>query len=254
MLKVLIIRLFWRGVFPVVLFIGSVSTCAAEELYEVKSRFLTTKKEITVTLDACGGNFDWELAHFLVNYKIPVTIFVTKGFLHSNPKAIRFLKDNANLFNVQNHGSEHQVLAYRQGRVGGNPAVGTPGGLQGEVLGAQWAIEKNGLGQAQIFRGANAIYGDQALNDLIVQYKLIPMGYSLSADGGGSIRYGKIIQRMQVAKPGDVILGHINRPDLLLGRYIGYGLIALMNQGFEIVPLDVASRSMTQSLSLVKRY
>ena len=161
---------------------------------------------------------------------------------------MEYMMSRPDLFSIQNHGSKHMVPIAAPGSFGGIPNVGSLEGLRQEVEENKRLLQTKFGIKAELYRGASAVYGEKALMDITGVYGSIPLGYSLSADGGGSIRGDRLLKRVSAARPGDIILGHINRPDLLLGRYIGYGIEELIKEGFRVVPLSEVSSKVKQEL------
>ena len=73
-----------------------------------------TDNSIALTLDACGGATDWKILHYLVENKVPATIFVTKKWIDGNPDAVIYLNDNKNIFKIENHGEEHKEAVFKE--------------------------------------------------------------------------------------------------------------------------------------------
>ena len=64
-------------------------------------------KVVALTLDACGGGFDADLANFLIEHRIQATIFATRRWIRRNPEALAMLKAHADLFDIEDHGANH---------------------------------------------------------------------------------------------------------------------------------------------------
>ncbi|KFN38774.1 MAG: hypothetical protein JU82_10165, partial [Sulfuricurvum sp. MLSB] len=62
-----------------------------ENVTGVTTRFASDKKEIALTLDACGGSakssqYDAELIDYLIANKIPATLFINARWIDANPE------------------------------------------------------------------------------------------------------------------------------------------------------------------------
>lgn len=183
-----------------------------------------------LTLDACGGEFDWELAKWLESHKVPSTIFVTKAFIDANPMAVSYLKDRKDLFDIQNHGGKHHAPIEEPGSIWGVKQVGSREGLDAEVLEGAKSIKKAFGSDVKVYRGATAVYSAGALDRIgMLGYEV--GGYSVSLDAGGVLGANQIMGRALSAKPGDVLLGHINRPRKHNGLSIAAALQAMLDRG-----------------------
>jgi len=80
---------------------------------------------VALTLDACGGAFDAGLVRFLVERRIPATVFATRKWLDRNPEGTAVLKRHADLFDIEDHGANHVPAVIGAGRriygIAGNP-------------------------------------------------------------------------------------------------------------------------------------
>ena len=223
-------------------------------LVEIKSKLKTDDNVIVLTLDACGGVFDWDLGHFLVINKIPATIFISEGFIKTNKKAVDFLNKNQDIFHIANHGKRHFAPVYRNEKIYGVPSVIDRNGLIEEIGAAESAIKENFNVETPYYRGATAVYSQLALNDL-VSWGRYPVGYSISIDGGGRKSGYEIIKTLSGAKRGDVLLGHINRPDKKIGYYTAIGISNLINSGFKIISIrdSINYGGIAQNLIVIKK-
>lgn len=183
-----------------------------------------------LTLDACGGEFDWELAKWLESHRVPATIFVTKAFIDANPLAVAYLKERENLFDIQNHGEKHHAPIEEPGSLWGVKQVGSRAALDAEVLEGAKAIQKSFGSNPTVYRGATAVYSGGAL-DRIGELGYEVGGYSVSLDAGGVLGASQIMGRALGARPGDVLLGHINRPRKHNGLSIAAALQAMLDRG-----------------------
>jgi peptidoglycan/xylan/chitin deacetylase (PgdA/CDA1 family) len=63
---------------------------------------------VALTLDACQGTFDEQIATALVESGIPATIFATGLWLRRNPAGLAFLLTHCDLFGIENHGEDRR--------------------------------------------------------------------------------------------------------------------------------------------------
>lgn len=168
---------------------------------------------VALTFDACGGDFDRKLAEGLVSLNTPATIFVTGKWLAHNPQAVAYLREHRDIFDIENHGAAHKaaVLGNERGPYG-VPAVDTFSGLDAEVDGGEAALEAAFPGtHAHWFRGATALYSPAALSRLHARGWNVA-GYSVALDDGATLPAAAVTNRALTARPGDVLIGHINHP------------------------------------------
>jgi peptidoglycan/xylan/chitin deacetylase (PgdA/CDA1 family) len=196
------------------------------------------QKQVALTLDACSGAFDEDLIQFLIRNRIPATLFVTKRWLVANPYAVTVLKANLNLFQIEDHGENHIPAVIGRGRqvygIAGQPDLLH---LQREVLEGARAIEQIIGVHPRWYRGATAVYDDQALAK-IKELGFGVAGFSLNADAGASLSQAQIERRLARVKDGDVIIAHMNKPKGDSAEALSVGLLQLLRQGFRFVRFD----------------
>ncbi|HTJ56419.1 MAG TPA: polysaccharide deacetylase family protein [Devosiaceae bacterium] len=197
---------------------------------------------VAMTLDACMGEVDPRILDTLVEHRIPATLFVTGRWLRNNAEALITLKAHPDLFQLENHGAMHIPAVTGSEKLYGIAPAGTLAAVQAEVDGGAEAMAEAGIGKPTWYRDATALYsGDALLRIRQMGYRIA--GFSLNADFGASLPAPKVVERMLMAKDGDVIIGHINQPKRSSGAGISAGLIALRAKGFTFVRLqDVPER------------
>ncbi len=208
---------------------------------EIHDRIADTvgiNKRVALTLDACSGAFDEDLIQFLVRNRIPATIFATKKWLLGNPRGLAILKANLDLFDIEDHGENHIPAVIGVGRkvygIAGEPDVLH---LRREVLGGARAIE-NLVGVApHWYRGATAIYDQQASDEIRrIGFKIA--GFSVNADAGATLNRSQINERLRHVHGGDVIIAHMNKPASDTAEGLSTGLLELLRRGLVFVRLD----------------
>lgn len=195
-------------------------------------------KRVALTLDACSGKFDDDLIQFLINKRIPATIFATKKWLDRNPSGIAVIKAHLDLFDVEDHGEKHIPSVIGSGR----KVYGIPGEpdiihLRREVTEGARAIEAT-IGVApHWYRGATAEYDPQAIAEINkLGYEIA--GFSVNADSGATLKKLAIEERLKHVKGGDVIIAHMNKPASDSAEGLSVALTHLLNKGFVFVRLD----------------
>src|SRR5699024_898148 len=107
-----------------------------ENVDGVKTHFQTDEKEMALTFDACGGDFgnrfDESLITFLKKEKIPATLFMNERWINKNEETFLELVDD-DLFQIENHGTEHQPLSVSGGEAWGISATESPQAVYNEI-------------------------------------------------------------------------------------------------------------------------
>jgi peptidoglycan/xylan/chitin deacetylase (PgdA/CDA1 family) len=228
----------WR-IFPFLLSLAPVLAQASEHPLELHQRLWSTPGEnvVALTLDACGGAFDAGLVRFLVEHRIPATVFATRKWLERNPEGTAILKQHADLFDIEDHGANHVPAVIGAGRrvygIAGNPDVEH---LREEVSQGAEAIEAATGSKPRWYRGATAFYDPQAIADIeAMGYRIA--GFSLNADAGATLKKAEIVARIRAARTGDILIAHMNRPRSDTAEGLAEGLTELQAKGFRFVLL-----------------
>lgn len=219
----------------------SPSFAAEQRSFEIHDQLATqaeTDKKIALTLDACSGKYDDDLINFLIQNKIPATIFATKKWLDRNPLAISVIKAHLDLFDVENHGEKHIPAVIGKGRtvygILGEPDVIH---LRREVVEGARAVEQATGIAPHWYRGAGAEYDSQSIEEIDkLGYKIA--GFSVNADNGATLKKSTIAKRLEHVKAGDVIIAHMNKPASDSAEGLAVGLAYLLKAGFVFVRLD----------------
>lgn len=196
-------------------------------------------RAVALTLDACSGESDRRILDTLVAERIPATIFVTHRWLRRNAAAIALLKANADLFEIENHGDNHVPAITDRAREFGIATAGSLAAVAAEVNGGDAAIRVAFGHPSAWYRDATARYSPDALK-LIAALGYRIAGYSLNADVGASLPAASVARRMAAARPGDVIIAHVNQPKRGAGAGVAEGIRRLKAAGYRFVRLDAA--------------
>jgi peptidoglycan/xylan/chitin deacetylase (PgdA/CDA1 family) len=195
------------------------------------------EKVVALTLDACSGAFDADLVRFLVERRIPATVFATRRWLERNPEGTAMLTHHPDLFDIEDHGANHVPAVVGAGRrvygIAGSPDVEH---LREEVLQGAQAIERATGSKPLWYRGATALYDPQAIGDIeAMGYRIA--GFSLNADAGATLSAPEIVARIRAARSGDILIAHMNRPRSATAEGLAEGLSELLAKGFRFVLL-----------------
>ena len=204
-------------------------------------QFLTIPRPETkiaaLTLDACGGGYDAKLIRFLVEERIPATVFATRKWIERNAEGAAMLRSHPELFDIEDHGANHVPAVIGPGRrvygIAGNLDVAH---LESEVRDGAAAVEAMTGNAPHWYRGATATYDAQALRVIVAMgYKVA--GFSINADAGATLKRGAIVARLNAVRPGDIIIAHMNKPGSDTAGGLAGGLNSLRVRGFRFVTL-----------------
>jgi peptidoglycan/xylan/chitin deacetylase (PgdA/CDA1 family) len=194
-------------------------------------------KVVALTLDACGGGFDMDLANFLIEHRIQATIFATRRWIRRNPDGLAILKAHADLFDIENHGANHVPAIIGADRsVYGLAGVADLKQLKREVSGGADAVKAATGTAPRWYRGATGEYDPEALKGIeAMGYKVA--GFSVNADNGATLAKRQIVRRLKKVRSGDIIIAHLNKPASDTGEGMAEGLQLLLDEGFRFVTL-----------------
>lgn len=193
---------------------------------------------LALTLDACGGGFDAPLIELLIARRIPATVFVTKKWIERNPAGVARLIAHPDLFELEDHGTAHvPAVLGAQRRVYGLAGVGDAAHLRQEVAGAAETITALTGRAPRFYRGATAVY-DAASLAVIRSMGYEVAGFSLNADAGATLPQAAIAARLRAARPGDVIIAHMNKPAGATAEAMACVLPELQARGWRFVRLS----------------
>lgn len=224
---------------PLVPFLALVAFPALAGDIEPRLTLPAGSHAVALTFDACSGAVDDRILDELIADRVPATLFVTHRWLKRNAAATARLLAHADLFEIENHGENHIPAITDRPTVFGLPTAGSLAAVSREVTGGAAAVTAT-FGRAPTwYRDASARYSRDAAQ-LIGELGYAIAGYSLNADVGASLPAAAVSTRIQRAKPGDVIIAHINHPERPAGAGVVEGIKALLARGVRFERLDVA--------------
>jgi peptidoglycan/xylan/chitin deacetylase (PgdA/CDA1 family) len=216
-----------RRILLSLLLLGPALAIASEHAVELHQRLdlseVPGQNVVALTLDACGGAFDADLVRFLIEHRIPATIFATRRWLERNPEATAILTAHPDLFDIEDHGANHVPAVIGVGRrvygIAGNADVEH---LRQEVSQGAQAVEQATGSKPRWYRGATALYDPQAVGDIeAMGYRIA--GFSVNADAGATLSASAI--------------AHVNRPRSATAEGLAQGLSELQARGYRFVLL-----------------
>ena len=231
-----------RRFFTLVLLVllAPLSAEASERPIEVHQRLALPQPDARIaalTLDACGGDYDARLIRFLVQERIPATVFATRKWIARNPEWVAVLHSHPELFEIEDHGANHVPAVIGVGRrVYGLPGHADVAHLESEVRNGAAAVESVTGQVPHWYRGATAEYDPRALLVIAaIGYKVA--GFSVNADAGATLKREAILAKLNAVSPGDIIIAHMNRPRSDTAEGLSAGLKVLLARGFRFVKL-----------------
>lgn len=220
-----------------------------ENVTGVIKSFNTTKKEIALTFDACGGSaqssqYDAQLIQFLSDNHIPATLFINLRWIDSNPQIFLELASNPN-FEIANHGSKHKPLS-----MNGRAAYDINGTTsRAEII---EEIDENSRKifaltgkKPTFFRAGTAHYDEQAV-EIAHSAGVEVVGFSVLGDAGASYDALKVAQQIKSAHAGDITIAHMNHPESGTREGFIEAINALRKEGFSFVRLSDVKDSLVR--------
>ncbi len=195
---------------------------------------------VALTLDACPGAFDERIATALVESKIKATILVTSVWMQMNPAGLAYLLARQDIFALENHGERHIPPVLGSRRIFGINVAGDIAAIQREVAGGARSIEQATGRRPTWYRAATGFYSRRVIPRIEAMGFAIA-GYSVNADQGASLPTRAVAARIAAARPGDVIVAHINQPRRASGAGVVEGVRRLQLQGMKFVHLASVS-------------
>ncbi|MDQ0415920.1 peptidoglycan/xylan/chitin deacetylase (PgdA/CDA1 family) [Croceifilum oryzae] len=211
-----------------------------EKMPGIISKLPTNEKVIALTFDACGGKhgdgYDIEIMQFLQENQIPATLFLNSRWIETHTELTKQLANNP-LFEIENHGSEHRPLSMNGRSVYGIQGTKNLDGIIQEVIVNHRLIEKTTGKAPRFFRSGTAYYDDIAVQVAKRLGEQIA-GFHITGDAGATFNQAQVKNAMLQAKPGSIILLHMNQPRGDTAEGIKEAIPLLKQQGYRFVKMD----------------
>lgn len=218
---------------------GAVPKMWGENIPGVMTRMNTSDKAVALTFDACGGprgsGYDAKLIDFLKRERIPATLFINARWIDANPQLFRQLAANP-LFEIENHGYLHRPLSINGKSAWGIKGTENAAQAVDEVLMNERKIQDLTGRRPIYFRSGTAYYDDVAVR-LIKDIGLLPVNYDVLGDAGGTFNASRVHNALLSAKPGSVVLMHMNLPSKDTAEGLMSAVPILRKKGFRFVKL-----------------
>lgn len=199
---------------------------------EVITRLPTSEKVVAITLDACETKtpsyIDWRIVNYLVENRIPFTLFVNGKFLLRNWKELEALH-RTGLVSIQNHSMNHYQ---HMEKLDSQTVVK-------EVIEAEKLIQKLTGKRPVYFRFPGGNYDQRTLR--IVEslgYKVVHWTFP-SGDPDRSITPDRLARHViQNTRPGAILIFHANGRGYSTGEALPVIVQELKRQGYRFVRLE----------------
>lgn len=200
---------------------------------------------VALTFDACGGGtagngYDEALIDTLRRHGVTATLYLNARWIAANPTLAAELADDP-LFVLASHGTRHVPLS-----VAGRSAYGIAGTADvGEVYdevtaGFDWFAEHTGALPATMRPGT--AHCDEVAAAIAIDLGVPIAGLSVNADDGATLGASGVAQRLASVRPGDIVLGHFNRPAGGTAEGLAQALPRLLGAGTTFVGLGTRGR------------
>ena len=210
----------------------------SETTDRVRTRIDTNEKILALTMDACGSktdSLDEELIEFLIQNEIPATMFITGRWMDKYPEKFAQLANNP-LFEIENHGMAHRPASLTGQSIYGIEGTKNAGDLYDEVHKNANKMEK-ATGRRPIFYRSGTAYYDEGATQMIEDMGFQSIGFAVLGDKGATYSADEVEKAFLMAKPGDIIICHMNHPEKETGKGLMRVLPKLKAQGFRFVLL-----------------
>jgi len=210
-----------------------------ESIRGVRTKFITDKKLIALTFDACGSRgdgCDWRLIRFLQKERVPATLFISGRWIDAHPSDFARLA-KIKLFEIENHGAEHKPCSVNGKSVYGLSGTRSAGEVYDEVEGNARKIQRL-IGRKPLFYRSGTAYYDEVAVAIVRRLGYEVAGFSVLGDAGATYHPKQVVAALLSARPGSIVILHMNHPE----RWTGEGVIAalprLKKKGFGFVRLS----------------
>ncbi|MCL2761264.1 MAG: polysaccharide deacetylase family protein [Desulfuromonadales bacterium] len=197
-------------------------------------------KRIALTFDACGGKrgsgFDKVLIEYLEKEHIPATLFINGRWIEANMETFKQLAANP-LFEIENHGYSHRPASVNGKSKYGIRGTRNVGELVDEIeLNARRILELTGK-KPNFYRSGTAYYDEVAVK-IAKNLGEGVAGFSVLGDAGATYTKEQVKKALLTAKPGDIIICHMNQPHSGTAQGVMDAIPELKKRGYVFVRLS----------------
>lgn len=195
---------------------------------------------VALTFDACGGSgggtgYDAELIGTLRERAVPATLFLNLRWITANPALAAELAADP-LFEIECHGTRHLPLSMTGQAAYGIAGTANAGEVFDEVTGSQewfWST----LQRAPWFFRSGTAHVDEASAAMARELGSPVANFSINADYGATAAPSAVAQALRGVKPGDIVIGHMNRPGRGTAAGVAQAVPGLLDKGVTFVRL-----------------
>jgi peptidoglycan/xylan/chitin deacetylase (PgdA/CDA1 family) len=212
-----------------------------EQVTGVINSINTEENVIALTFDACGGGplgngYDERLIQFLIDNEVPATLFFSGNWIDNNMDKFVELA-SVSLFSIQNHGHRHVPLSVQGKSAYGIRGTSSVSEVIDEIFLNDVKIAAVTGDMPKYFRSGTAYYDNVAVKIANDMGKEV-VNYSVVGDGGASFSQKQVEIALLNAKPGSIVLLHMNRPDKKIAEGVMAAVGELLEKGFTFVKLE----------------
>jgi peptidoglycan/xylan/chitin deacetylase (PgdA/CDA1 family) len=211
-----------------------------EHMPGIYQRFDTRQRLVALTFDACGGKkgsgYDKKLIDYLIQQRIPATLFINSRWIDANPELFQSLARNP-LFEIENHGFLHKPLSVDGRSVYGIAGTQNVGQVVDEVMINERKIERLTGRKPMFFRPGTAYFDDVAVQ-IVHQLGLKPLNYDVLGDAGATYSTAQVKRALLSVKPGSIVLLHMNMPHGDTAEGVIQAIPLLKKRGYRFVRLQ----------------
>ncbi|MFE2377575.1 polysaccharide deacetylase family protein [Streptomyces sp. NPDC059398] len=198
------------------------------------------QRAIALTFDACGGpggsDYDQDLIGFLRSRKVPATLFINSRWIEAHPAVFRTLATDP-LFEIANHGTRHRPLSVSGRSAYGIPGTRDAGEVYDEVSGNHTELTRLLGRPPRFFRSGTAYYDDIATR-IVGAIGERPVSFTVNGDGGATFTPEQVRTAVAAARPGSIVIGHMNHPTGGTAEGIAAAVPQLLASGHRFVRLS----------------
>jgi peptidoglycan/xylan/chitin deacetylase (PgdA/CDA1 family) len=196
-------------------------------------------KVLALTFDACGGpggsGYDGGLIDTLRRHSVPATLFLNARWIAANrPIAADLVADP--LFEIGNHGTRHRPLSTSGRSAYGIPGTRNAGEVFDEVAGNQAELTTLLGAPPRYFRAGTAYCDDIAVR-IVADLGETVVAFATNGDGGATFTPAEVTRALLTARPGAIVIGHMNHPGHGTARGVAAALPRLLDAGFRFTRL-----------------
>ncbi|GHG40865.1 polysaccharide deacetylase [Sinomonas cellulolyticus] len=202
----------------------------------------TGSGSVALTFDACGGpggsSIDQRLLAALRKNKVPATLFLNARWIAANPGLSGELAADP-LFELADHGTAHRPLSVTGRAAYGIPGTASVAAAYDELVSNRQHLELLVAQPSPWYRPGTAYYDDVAV-DLVRALGLVPVNFAVNGDGGATFTPTQVVDAVGAARPGDIVISHLNRP--ASGTAAGYEAVLprMLDRGVAFATLSRA--------------